>query len=247
MTFDIYAGVFTPEFDHEEAWEYIEALVERFQQSPEGQPFFTESNPSSWIPTMLDYGFIYGETELFDWTPAHIHELLTEVFPRKIIVDASEAPGMVREMRAFWMFLKREFGLENADACINALDEKAEQKLQQAMDDPGKAGMAKSLLMQGQERGYDMSTKEGIDAWLRIHQQEQLAAIVQEMEEGDDDDDDDDDDMPFPPGIGMGGMAGLPGGDYPSLPDRTKPKSKTKKAKSKRKMQKKSRKTNRKK
>lgn len=245
MTFDIYAGVFTPEFDREEAGEYIEALVECFQQSPEGHPFFSESDPSSWISTMLEYGFIYGEAELFDWTPAHIHELLYDVFPRKILVDASEAPEMVREMRAFWMFLKREFGLENADACINALDETAEKKLQQAMDDPGKAGMAKSMLMQGQERGYDMSTPKGINAWMRAHQQEQLAAIAQEMEEGDDDDDDDD--MPFPPGIGMGGMAGLPGDDYPSLPDRSKTKKKTQKAKSKRKMQKQSRKTNRKK
>ncbi len=47
-----------------------------------------------------------------------------------------------------------------------------------ALSDPGKAGIAKSLFMAGREAGFDMDTKEGIEAWMRAVQSQPLPATI---------------------------------------------------------------------
>jgi hypothetical protein len=43
-------------------------------------------------------------------------------------------------LQAFWKFLQREFHLEDAAACLNALDEKTARKLKKEMGDPANFG-----------------------------------------------------------------------------------------------------------
>jgi hypothetical protein len=42
--------------------------------------------------------------------------------------------------------------------------------LEPALSDTSKSGMAKSLFMGGREAGFDMGSKEGIEAWMRAMQ-----------------------------------------------------------------------------
>jgi hypothetical protein len=87
-----------------------------------------------------------------------------------VSVDASEARWIIEENRAFYAFLKREFALDQANACLRALGGDAVKKLKAALSDSSNFGMAKSLLMAGRDAGFDMDTREGIEAWMRVAQ-----------------------------------------------------------------------------
>ena len=52
------------------------------------------------------------------------------------------------------------------------------KKLETALSDSSNFGMAKSLFMGGREAGFDMDTKDGIDAWMRGVQSRPLPASV---------------------------------------------------------------------
>ncbi|MCA1599097.1 MAG: hypothetical protein LC769_08770, partial [Chloroflexi bacterium] len=81
----------------------------------------------------------------------------------------------IRELRTFWTFLKREFRLANADACLLILDDAAARQLEQDLQDPAKFGVAKSMVMMGRARGFDMTTAEGSQAWIETYNAEQRA------------------------------------------------------------------------
>jgi hypothetical protein len=70
-------------------------------------------------------------------------------------------------MRAFYSFLKREFGLKQADSCLQVLGSNAVRKLEAALSDSSNFGMAKSLFMAGADAGFDMQSKEGIESWMQ--------------------------------------------------------------------------------
>jgi hypothetical protein len=96
-----------------------------------------------------------------------LREVLFEIIPRKVSVDPSEASAIVEDCRAFYRFLKHAFGLALADDCLRVLGPSADKKLEQALGDPRNFGMAKSILMAGAEAGFDVHSKEGIEAWMR--------------------------------------------------------------------------------
>jgi hypothetical protein len=54
----------------------------------------------------------------------------------------------------------------------------AVKKLEAALSDTSRFGMAKSLVMGGREAGFDMESKEGIEAWMRVTQSQPPPASV---------------------------------------------------------------------
>jgi hypothetical protein len=108
-----------------------------------------------------------------------LREILFEIMPTKVSIDASESRSVVAELRAFYQFLKRAHDFDTADDCLRVLGSNAITKLQQALSDSSKFGMAKSLLMTGQTAGFDMNTKEGIEAWMRSMQGKPLPDSIQ--------------------------------------------------------------------
>jgi hypothetical protein len=52
------------------------------------------------------------------------------------------------------------------------LDDKAVRQLKREMSDPANFGIAKSLIMMGKARGFDMSTEEGINTWMNTYNAE---------------------------------------------------------------------------
>ena len=68
--------------------------------------------------------------------------------------------------------------LDQADACLRILGGDAAKKLGAALSDASKFGMAKSIVMAGSEAGFDMESKEGIEAWMRRLQSQPLPASI---------------------------------------------------------------------
>jgi hypothetical protein len=108
-------------------------------------------------------------------TPADVRTVLFDLFPRKVSAEPGAAQEIVGELRAFWHFLDRAFALPNAAACARVLDGKAARTLEQEMANPANFGMAKALVMQGAARGFDMTTEEGLNAWMTTYNAEVMA------------------------------------------------------------------------
>jgi hypothetical protein len=104
-----------------------------------------------------------------------LREILFDLVPRKVSASADEAVAIIRELQAFWGFMQREFHLENAAACLKVLDEKAARELKRQMSDPANFGIARSFVMMGMQRGFDLSSEEGINQWMATYNAE-LAA-----------------------------------------------------------------------
>jgi hypothetical protein len=98
--------------------------------------------------------------------------VIFKLIPRKVSVEASEAPAIISELRAFWAFLGRVYLLDNAPRFVAALDDAAAVRLEQEMGNPENYGPGKSMFMQGLMRGFDMSTEEGIQTWFSEYNRE---------------------------------------------------------------------------
>ena len=168
MTFNIHQQVFDRDGMplEKKASQYQDQLLQLFEQSPEGQTLREEGIEAGWASMLIDFGMNYLSVTPPQMAPHHLREILFDLFPRKVSASADEAPDIIRELQAFWQFLQREFHLENAAACLSMLDEKAARKLKSEMSDPANFGIAKSFIMMGMERGFDMSSEEGINEWM---------------------------------------------------------------------------------
>jgi hypothetical protein len=180
MTFDIRQMVVdanTGEYDEEAAIEYQETLEELFAQSPEGAALTEQGETHGWISPFLSYAMSYLGVTPAEMTARDFDEVLFELFPRKVAAGPEEAAAIVDEVRAFWTFLGRAYSLPNAPVLLKRLDSRAITRLERALADPANFGMAKSLVMQGQARGFDTTTKEGLDAWIQTYNVEQALAV----------------------------------------------------------------------
>jgi len=177
MAFDIYQQVFDRDGLplEKKARRYLDQLMELFVQSAEGQKLLSEGIEPGWASMMMDFGMNYLSVTPPHMTPDGLREILFDLFPRKVSTSADEAEGIVRELQAFWTFLQREYHVANAAACLKVLDEKAARELKKKLSDPSTFGIAKSFVMMGQERGFDLSSEEGINEWMATYNAE-LAA-----------------------------------------------------------------------
>ena len=176
MTFDLYQ-LDNLEFgeDSKLIQEYIHEAIQAFEDSPEGQAY-SDEHPDfgGWIRSFIDFGYSYEGFTLPKMTEIDADLLMGSILPRKItLMDASEADDAGDELIAFWAFLKREYGLENADSIIAYLDSIKDQ-FPQWMVDPNRAGMAKSFMMGGMQAGFDMTTQEGLNAFHMAYATQQL-------------------------------------------------------------------------
>ena len=178
MTFNIYQQVFDRDGMplEKKANQYKEQLIQLFEQSPEGLALWRADIEPGWAGMLLDFGTDYLGVTPPQMSPDDVREILFDLIPRKVSASADEAPEIVRELRAFWTFLQREFNLENAAACLSVLNEQAARELKKKMSDPATFGIAKSFVMMGMERGFDLSSEEGINNWMAMYNAELTAS-----------------------------------------------------------------------
>lgn len=152
------------DMDDELRWELEDELMQRFVDSPEARALSSDVQNCGMI---MDLAANYFGATIATLDAPQLRELIFDWIPRKASIPASEASGIIEETRAFYAFLERELGLEQAPACLEVLDGGAVARLEAALSDPSKFGMAKSLFMGGRDASFDMDSKEGIEAWMR--------------------------------------------------------------------------------
>jgi hypothetical protein len=103
-------------------------------------------------------------------TDLQFGNVVFDTVPAKVMVEPGEARSMILQARAFCRYLRREHGLENAGDCLAIVEgDDAIDALQAALANPGNWGMAKSMMMEGKARGFDVSSKEGIEQWMSAY------------------------------------------------------------------------------
>jgi hypothetical protein len=163
------------EIDHDRRRELEDELVHEFVDSPEAETLTDVQSCHFVMDFAADY---FGET-IATLGPRELREIVFDIIPRKVSIDASKARSIIEENRAFYSFLDRAYGLEQADACRRVFEGGAVKKLEAALSNGSNFGMAKSLFMAGRDSGFDMESKDGIEAWMRTMQSKPLPSSVQ--------------------------------------------------------------------
>jgi hypothetical protein len=141
-------------------------LMRRFTISPEAAHLERVGN----CRLLMDFAASYFGATIATLRPAQLRQIVFDVIPRQVTIDASEASWIVEESRAFYGFLAREFVFDTASEYLQVLGEGAVEKLGAALSRTAGFGMTKALLVAGAAAGFDVNTKAGLDAWMRTLQ-----------------------------------------------------------------------------
>lgn len=178
--FDVIADLYelardSEELDPDARAPLEDELLRQFGACPEAKGL-SALGACQWV---MDFAADYFGATIATLEPTDLREIVFDIIPRKVSIPASAARGIIDELRAFYAFMKREFGFKQADACLRVLAGDAAKKLEAAMSNTGNFGMAKSLFMGGAQAGFDMSSQKGIDAWMREMSSKPLPASIQ--------------------------------------------------------------------
>jgi hypothetical protein len=166
--FDIHQRLFDDngDIDDDRIGDYIDGLMREFESSAEARAVFDRCGDSGWSAIMMEFAIDYIGSTPPDMSRRDFDEILFKLFPRKVSTPAESAPSIVAELRAFWTFLHRQYGLTNAPQILVSLTDAAVKRLEKVLANPANFGMAKSIFMLGMESGFDMTTQEGNDAFM---------------------------------------------------------------------------------
>ena len=169
--FDIHQSIFdkSGELDERKVGDYIDGLMKEFAASPEAKPLFDSGEGVGWASLLMEYAANYCGTTPATMSLADFDEVVFDLLPRKVSTEPESAPAIVNELRAFWRFVDRQYGLGNTQAILAALDASAAERLQKKLADPSNYGMAKSFFRLGQKAGFDMTTQEGLDQFMHVY------------------------------------------------------------------------------
>lgn len=120
-----------------------EQLSDAYTASPEYQ---MQTNPGASFSLIMEFAYNYLQIPVTELLPTDLEEILYEIIPRKVMVNATEADDIVEDAVGFFSFLQRTYQLESATECLEILDPKAKQRLRHALTDTTKFGMGKSML-----------------------------------------------------------------------------------------------------
>jgi len=173
MTFDIHRSLVDEEgeINYDAATKFEEELVDLFADSPEAEPVLAMYGCLEWADCLLSSARTYERIPIttMDWEDLEV--MLLDVFPCKILCEPSDALAIVTELRAFFGFLHREFALPNADVCAGLLDDELTRQLELALSNPENYGLAKMMVIAGTKAGFDMTSEEGIAAFVEAYNQ----------------------------------------------------------------------------
>ncbi|MCH8828341.1 MAG: SEC-C domain-containing protein [Planctomycetes bacterium] len=169
--FDLNASILDPEYDEEidagRLEEYINGLITEFEKSVEAETVMQEFDTSlGWTATYIHYAANYFSATPATITAGETAEILFEIFPRKVSVEADAAGEIIAELRAFWQFLKRTRSLAQADTILEILTDDDADLLEEELADTSNFGMAKSFFTAGKDAGFDMKSQESMDRFM---------------------------------------------------------------------------------
>ena len=166
MTFDLFEQdrVLREEFDpydsrYEDFFDrYCDEVLDAFKASPEAVSLQgPDRNAGGWAFHFTRYVLNRLGLGLSEVRRSELEEIVGVEFPRHVsITDAANADTIIPELEAFWMFLKREYALPQADSLIRLLT-RYQPGYRERMLDPANFGPAKGFVMAGQAAGFDMT------------------------------------------------------------------------------------------
>lgn len=112
---------------------YSEHLMARFDASPERATL--PPRTLSAVRFLIDVTFDLCDGGVTKLHPAAFRTFLFEMMPQYAVVEPVETAGIVKELRAFLGYLKREFNLHNAEQCLAVLDHRIVPNLRKALSD----------------------------------------------------------------------------------------------------------------
>jgi hypothetical protein len=155
------------ELDEERIERYTDGLMAEFAESAEAEAFKQQFDTSlGWAATYMSFAAWYFCVTPATITPGETAEILFDLFPRKLSVDADAAHEIITELRAFWQFLKRTRSLTKADTILDLLTDEDADRLGAELDDSDNFGMAKSFFTAGESAGFDMTDQTELNRFV---------------------------------------------------------------------------------
>jgi hypothetical protein len=136
MPFDIRARLLDDEgyVDEDAVERYQRELLRLFKASAEARELHQQGIRLEWAELMLEFAL-----NDLDLAPLRMNEddllrILPDYFPGKTHMDVIDIGVVLAELRAFWEFVRREYRLRNARACLRILNHRTAQHMAMAID-----------------------------------------------------------------------------------------------------------------
>ncbi|MFO7907629.1 MAG: DUF1186 domain-containing protein [Pirellulaceae bacterium] len=156
--------------DAEEA--YVERACTLFSKSNEAKQVIDRFGGLPWVQILLEFGTQYRGEIVDNMTTLSVEEFVFGHVPRKVSVEPEAAASLVFELAMFWRYVDRVYELPQARSIAEWLEaDEIVETLETELSEPANFGMAKSLVMAGEEAGYDMTSKEDVDAFVKRYNQ----------------------------------------------------------------------------
>ncbi len=155
--------------DEERCDAYCQAMMDRFARSPEAKGDHLE-----WAEMLVHHIAEHHGLPITQLTTSMAREVLFESIPRQVSAGPDDAPAIVASLRALLAFSARELDSSTARKTLATLSADTPRQVSRALGDTRKYGPAKALVMAGARAGYDMTSEEGLAAWMKVAQTEML-------------------------------------------------------------------------
>ena len=155
------------EFDEDELNEYFDSLEDLFEESPECEALAEQE--TSYLSLLFSFGRDYFSAIPPALSAGELEEILFDLIPRKVTMDAGEAEPLVLEFQAFFRFLHRQFSVLGTAQLADICDQSAVKTLKAKLSDSSNFGLAKSFFSAGKALGFDMTSEEDIAAFAMAY------------------------------------------------------------------------------
>ena len=131
MPFDIHDRLVDDEgyVDEDAVERYQREVLRLFRASPEARALRQEGVRLEWTELMLEFALNDLNLTLPRIDDDDLLTILLEYFPGKTLMEVQDIGTVLVELRAFWEFVKREYGLRNARACLRVLNRRTTQRM----------------------------------------------------------------------------------------------------------------------
>lgn len=146
---------------------YYRRAYNSFSKSREAQQIIDQFGELRWFERLLEFGVSYRGETVDLMTQESVDEFLFDYVPRKCAVDPTAAAEIVGELIAFWEYVDRVYHLPDSKLIADWLkSDGVVDQLKDQLSDSSNFGMAKSLLMMGQEAGFDMTSQADVNRFI---------------------------------------------------------------------------------
>jgi hypothetical protein len=131
VPFDIHARLVDDEgyVDEDAVERYQRELLRLFRASPEAHALRQQGIRLEWTELMLEFALNDLDLTLPQMDDDDLLTILLEYFSGKTLMDVEDIEAVLVELHAFWEFVKREYRLRNARACLRVLKRRTAQRM----------------------------------------------------------------------------------------------------------------------